>query len=297
MNALIFYLVYPLLWLISKLPFKAIYVFSDVVYVLIYRVFGFRKKVVRSNLSLCFPEKSEAELKKIEAKFYRHLCDIFLEMIKTLDLQPEDLKERFIITNPEAIKEIDNSGKSAIVMCAHYASYEWITALKTYDADLRAFGIYKKIKNTYFDNLVKQIRTRFNTEIIDKNVATKTMAKNKFKGIRGYYGMVADQSPKASRISYWGNFMGQETPMFVGSEVMAKRLDFSVYYFQINKKKRGVYEAQLVKLAENPNEYKDFEITDKYFELVEAQIRKAPEYYFWIHKRFKHQKENFENKQ
>lgn len=294
MNALIFYLVYPILWLISKLPFKAIYVFSDAVFVLIYHVFGFRKKVVRSNLKLCFPEKSEAELKSIEVKFYHHLCDIFLEMIKTLDLAPEDLKERFIITNPEAIKEIDHSGKSAIVMCAHYASYEWITAIKTYDADLKAFGIYKKIKNPYFDNMVKKIRTRFNTDIIDKNEATRTMLRNKVNHIGGYYGMVADQSPKAAKITYWGKFMGQETPMFVGSEIMAKRLDFSVYYFKIDKVKRGVYQAELVKLAENSKSVENFKITDQYFELVEAQIRKAPEFYFWIHKRWKHKKENFQ---
>lgn len=294
MNALIFYLVYPILWLISKLSFKAIYVFSDAVFVLIYHIFGFRKKVVRSNLKLCFPEKSESELKSIEVKFYHHLCDIFLEMIKTLDLKPEDLKERFIITNPEAIKEIDHSGKSAIIMCAHYASYEWITAIKTYDADLKAFGIYKKIKNPYFDNMVKKIRTRFNTDIIDKNEATKTMLRNKVNHIGGYYGMVADQSPKAAKITYWGNFMGQETPMFVGSEIMAKRLDFSVYYFQINKVKRGVYQAELIQLAEKPKSIENFKITDQYFELVEAQIRKAPEFYFWIHKRWKHKKEDFQ---
>lgn len=294
MNALIFYLVYPILWLISKLSFRAIYVFSDTVFVLIYHIFGFRKKVVRSNLKLCFPEKSESELKSIEVKFYHHLCDIFLEMIKTLDLKPEDLKERFIITNPEAIKEIDHSGKSAIIMCAHYASYEWITAIKTYDADLKAFGIYKKIKNPYFDNMVKKIRTRFNTDIIDKNEATKTMLRNKVNHIGGYYGMVADQSPKAAKITYWGNFMGQETPMFVGSEIMAKRLDFSVYYFQINKVKRGVYQAELIQLAEKPKSIENFKITDQYFELVEAQIRKAPEFYFWIHKRWKHKKEDFQ---
>lgn len=294
MNALIFYLVYPILWLISKLSFRAIYVFSDAVFVLIYHIFGFRKKVVRSNLKLCFPEKSESELKSIEVKFYHHLCDIFLEMIKTLDLKPEDLKERFIITNPEAIKEIDHSGKSAIIMCAHYASYEWITAIKTYDAELKAFGIYKKIKNPYFDNMVKKIRTRFNTDIIDKNEATKTMLRNKVNHIGGYYGMVADQSPKAAKITYWGNFMGQETPMFVGSEIMAKRLDFSVYYFQINKVKRGVYQAELIQLAEKPKSIENFKITDQYFELVEAQIRKAPEFYFWIHKRWKHKKEDFQ---
>lgn len=295
MNALIFYTVYPLLWLISKLPFRAIYVLSDACYILVYRIIGYRKKVVRQNLALCFPEKSGAELKSIEIKFYHHLCDIFLEMIKTLDLKPEDLKERFIITNPEAIKDIDHSGKSAIVMCAHYASYEWITAIKTYDSDLRAFGIYKKIKNPYFDNMVKKIRTRFNTDIIDKNEATRTMLRNKVNNIGGYYGMVADQSPKAGKITYWGEFMGQETPMFVGSEIMAKRLDFSVYFFQIDKIRRGVYQAELILLAENPKEFENFKITEKYFELVEAQIKKAPEFYFWIHKRWKHKKENFEN--
>ncbi|WP_372920412.1 lysophospholipid acyltransferase family protein, partial [Salegentibacter sp.] len=162
MQRLVFWLTYPLLWFISILPFRLFYLVSDVVFVLVYYIIGYRRKTVKENLDLVFPEKSREEKNRITLKFYRHMCDIFLEMIKSISISDEELKKRFVFTNPEEFKRIKKLDKSLIAMCGHYASYEWMIALQLHGVDYKAFGIYKKVKNPYFDKMARDIRGKFN---------------------------------------------------------------------------------------------------------------------------------------
>ncbi|NBC58937.1 MAG: lipid A biosynthesis acyltransferase, partial [Bacteroidetes bacterium] len=152
------------------------------------------------------------------------------------------------------------------------------------------YGVYKKIRNEAIDKLIKRIRGRFGVEMIDKNDLPKVMFKNKIHHQKAIYGMIADQSPKAQNIKHWTTFLGIETPVFVGAEVLAKRLDHSMCYMKIDKVKRGFYEVELIPLTTEAKTHQDFEITDLYFNQLEAQIINRPEYYFWSHRRWKHQK-------
>ncbi len=290
MKAITFYAIYPLLWCVSRLSFKNLYRVSNGLRFILYKVIGYRKKVVKENLLLCFPEKSAEERLAIEKKFYVHLCDLFMEMIKTLNMTSDEIKDRFVVKNPEYFDILEKKNQSCIFMFGHYASYEWSMAAQLH-TDVIIYGIYKRLKNPYFDKLVRSIRSKFGAGLIDKNEVTKKIAQDKANNKMAHYGMVADQSPKATFNAHWGTFMGTETPMFVGSEIMAKRTDFPVVYYQIEKIKRGYYTAEIIPLAENPSEFSNFEITDAYFRLLEKQIHKQPEYYFWTHKRWKHRKE------
>lgn len=288
MQRLLYWLVYPILYGISKLPYRLFYFFSDFVFLLVFYVVGYRKKVVKRNLELAFPEKSEQEIKQIQKKFYHHFCDIFLEMTKSLTISGEELKKRFVLKNPEEIKRIEALQKSYVIMLGHYNSYEWVTSLQLQGVTYESFGIYKKIKNPYFDKLIHNSRGKFGTKMVDKNDVTKLMAKNRFNGVLSTYGMVSDQSPRLKGLNYWLDFFGYEVPAFVGSEKMAKKLDFSMIYLKIEKVKRGYYEAEIIPLSDNPKEYDDFKVTEKYFKMLEEQIRQKPEYYLWTHKRWKH---------
>ncbi len=129
MQFLVYILAYPLLWLISILPFRLFYLFSDFVYFLVYRVIGYRKKVVRENLALTLPHLSDAERKTIEKKFYHHMCDMFLEMVKTMSISPEEMEKRFHVTNIELVQDYYKKGKSVILVASHYASYEWLLTI------------------------------------------------------------------------------------------------------------------------------------------------------------------------
>lgn len=288
MQRLVFWLVYPFLWIISKLPFPLFYKISDLICFVVYHIIGYRKKTVSKNLQLAFPQKSREELKKIEIKFYSHMCDMFLEMIKSISISNEELKKRFTFTNVEEIRKIRGREKSIILMCGHYASYEWVNALQLYDLDYRGFGIYKRIQNRYFNKMAQDIRGRFDGELITTSEATKTIKEYQKKGIMGVYAMVADQSPKLARAKFWTNFMGTTVPVFLGSEVLARDLDMVVIYLHVEKVKRGFYKATFIPISDKPSQEPPYFITEKYLDEVEKQIKEAPEYYLWTHKRWKH---------
>lgn len=287
MQGLVFWLVFPLLWLISILPFKLFYAFSDVVCFLVYRVFGYRRKTVAQNLKLCFPNKTDKERKQIEKKFYNHMCDMFLETIKTLSISEKELKNRFVF-NPEDIEKINKLDKSTLLMCDHYASYEWMISMELYGLKPKSYGVYKRIRNKKLDNLIRNIRGKFNTELIESHQAVRTIIRNQQQQQLAIYGMIADQSPKLHKANFWTDFMGVTIPFFTASEKMATQFDMAVVYLEVKKVKRGFYQARLKPISLTPKEITDFEITKKYVALLEQQIKKQPEFYLWTHKRWKH---------
>ena len=290
MHLIIYILVFPILWVISILPFKIFYLFSDLIYILVYYIIGYRKKVVTDNLTLVFPEKSEKEITRIRKKFYKHMCDMFLEMIKTMSMSETEMRKRFQITNIPYIQELEKK-KNIMIMASHYASWEWGIILQR-DINATAFGVYKKIRNPYFDKLVRDIRAKYNSVLISTKETIPTVMNNHRNNVKALYGFVSDQSPKRNKSTYWKDFMNHNVPVFTGAEMLSKKCDLAVCYFKVEKIKRGYYKATYIPLAENPKDFKNYEITDKFIEEVEKQLYEAPEYYLWTHKRWKHQGKN-----
>ena len=291
MQGFVFWLVYPILWLISILPFRLFYFVSDLVFVLVYHIIGYRRKTVKENLILVFPEKSESEIKQIQKKFYSHMCDMFLEMIKSISISEEEIKKRFTFTNLEELRKLESLDKSLVIMLGHYASYEWINALQLYGLKYRTYGVYKKIKNKRFDDLARMIRGRFGGTLVTTQKTTETIRKNKDNGVLGNYAMIADQSPKLSRAKTWIHFMGIRVPVFEGSERLARKMDMAVIYLHVEKVGRGYYQATLKPITKDAPAEPEHVITKKFIELLETQIRNKPEYYLWTHKRWKHRNE------
>ncbi|WP_242158365.1 lysophospholipid acyltransferase family protein [Aestuariivivens sediminis] len=289
MQFLIYILVYPLLWLISILPFSLLYLLSDAFYLLIYYIIRYRKKVVHNNLILVFPDKTKKEIRTIEKRFYRHLCDMFLEMVKTMSISKNEMKKRFHIVNTAELKRLESLNKSVIMMFGHYASWEWAIELQNH-INYKGYGVYKKLANAYFDKLVRNIRSKFNTTLISTKDTISTVNENENKGVKSVIGFLSDQSPRLSNDVYWGEFMGVKVPCFTGAERLAKKLDLTIAYLKVKKINRGYYEAEVITLTENPKTHKDYELTDLFLREVEKQIYEAPEYYFWTHKRWKHRK-------
>ncbi|MGE5943538.1 MAG: lysophospholipid acyltransferase family protein [Flavobacteriales bacterium] len=291
MQFLVYILIYPLLWLISILPFRLLYLVSDGVFILLYYIIGYRKKTVTSNLRLVFPEKSEKEIITIRRAFYHHLSDMFLEMTKTMTISESELKKRFKITNPEEFKRLESLNKSIILIFGHYASWEWSIVLQQY-INLKGLAVYKPLANKYFNRLVKNIRSKFNTDLISTKETISVINDHEARNIKTIMGFLSDQSPRRTKDVYWGEFMGIKVPCFTGAERLAKKLDLPTAYLKVTKVKRGYYEAEVMTLAENPKEYKDYQLTDMFLREVEKQIHEAPEYYFWTHKRWKHREHN-----
>jgi len=287
MHFLVYILIYPILWFISILPFRLFYMVSDIAYIIIYYIVGYRKKTVSNNLKLVFPDKSDKDLTAIKKKFYKHMCDMFLEMIKSITISETQLNKRFIIKNPEELKRLEALNKSIITMYGHYASYEWSVVIEN-NTSFSGYGIYKRIANKYFDALVRRIRSKYNTTLIHTKEAISRIVENEAIGHKSIIAFLSDQSPKNNKLNYWSKFMNIEVPCFTSAEMLAKKLDLSVTYLKINKVKRGYYEAEFVPLADSARDFDDYQITNKFIAALEKQIYAAPEYYLWTHKRWKH---------
>ena len=287
MQFLAYILIYPLLWVISILPFRILYFISDILYLLVYYVIGYRKKTVKYNLKLVFPEKSEKEIQILTKKFFHHLCDIILESVKSLTVSEAEMIKRFKLINIEDIHKLEKENRNIVLMCAHYANFEWIFIAQKF-ISMKGFGVYKRLTNKYFDRLIKRKRAKYNTTLITTKEAIPTLMKSIKSGEQSISGFVSDQSPKPKKAFHWNDFMGIKVPVHTGAEMLAKRLDTSVVFFGVKKIKRGYYETTFKTIAVNATDYKDYEITDMFLKLVEEQIYEAPEYYLWTHKRWKH---------
>ena len=287
MQLIAYILIYPILWLVSILPFRLLYGLSDVLWVFIYKIFGYRKSTVKENLRLVFPDKSEKDIVKITSEFYHHLCDMMLEAVKSMTISEAELIKRYKFTNVELINDFEEKQRSVMLMCGHYGSWEWLFILQKY-VNHKGYAVYKRLSNKYFDRLVKRIRARHETYLITTKETLGVLFRSRKKGELTINGFVSDQSPKASKALYWNEFMGIKVPMQVGAEILAKKLNMVVVFLEVKRIKRGYYESTFKTITENPKDYKNYEITDIFSKLVEKQIIEAPQYYLWTHKRWKH---------
>ncbi len=289
MQFIVYLLVYPILWIISILPFRLLYIFSDFVFVIVYYIIGYRKKTVRQNLSIAMPLATKKERLIVEKKFYHHMCDLFLEMIKTLTISEKTMDEHFTVKNIALMQEMEKKGKSIILMTSHYASYEWSVSINN-KLNFESYLVYKKIANQYFDKLARKIRSKFGANLLTTQETVDKMKENHKNNIPSLYGFASDQSPKAAKIRNWGTFFGVETPLQSGAEALAKEFDMTMMYMYIRKVKRGFYEATFEVITDQPRSFPDYEISQLYMNMAEKQILEAPEFYLWTHKRFKHRK-------
>jgi KDO2-lipid IV(A) lauroyltransferase len=290
MKAVAFYLIYPFLWIISRLPFPIVYLISDFFYFITYYIIGYRKEIIKNNLRIAFPEKNEKEITRLAKKSTQHFCDIFIEMIKSMGMSKKSMKKRFICKNPEMVNVLAKAKKPLIVMFGHQASYEWTMVLDDV-LDYKVYAIYKPLKNKRLNDLIVNIRKKFNSELVAMREATAVMNKS-VKTEAALFALVADQSPKAGRAQYFTNFFNVPSAVFKGAERIAKEHHTAVFFLRITKVKRGYYETEFVNITLNGAETKDWEITDTFFQLLEEQIIKQPEYYLWSHKRWKSTLEN-----
>lgn len=240
---------------------------------------------------MTMPELSDKEVKQVEKESFRHLCDIFLEMIKTFTISEKELKKRFSFTNLDTILEIEKQGRSIMLFCAHYANWEWIIILDKF-IKFQGYAVYKKINNPYFNKLIKKIRMRFDTVLIEMKETIKVTRKNELDKNHGVYAFISDQSPMISQTNCWQEFMGIEVPIYTGGEALCKKFNMIPMYLEVEYIKRGHYQATFIPLLEEGENIKDvpnYEIMHRFLGKVEQTIRKAPAYYFWTHKRWKHQ--------
>ena len=287
-----YYIVYYFFWLITLLPLGILYFISDLLYPLVYHVFGYRKNVVRENLEKSFPGKSAKERLIIERKFYHYFCDLFVETIKEMHFSKAEISRRMTFGNIDAIKEQHANGKSVMLMTAHYGNWEWPIALSLYlPAEIPLYGIYKEQTNKIFDKLFFNLRSRFGGIPVEKKFLLRFMFKLKGEKKLGNFWMISDQTPTgwAGTTFFWIKFLNQHTATLTGTEELALKFDYPVFYADITRLKRGYYHCEFVPIELAPTKAKPYEITEKYMQLLENRIRTAPQFWLWSHRRWKYQ--------
>lgn len=289
MSGIIYFIAIPFIYLVSVTPFWLLYGISDGFYALLYRLMGYRKKVVITNLKNAFPEKTDAEINRIAGKFYHHLCDLFLETFKTLTISKKSMLKhcRF---SPEAkglFDQLADDNQSIILAMGHQGNWEWAGNSFSMVCRQQLYVIYHPLSNKYFNGLIYRMRTRFKTKLIAMRDTYKDMVANKAE--LNATAFIADQTP-APNNAYWTTFLNQDTPVFQGTERIARKLNYPVVYAQVKKVKRGHYEIFAEMLVANPAGTQDGEISELYTRRLEKDIIAQPETWLWSHRRWKHKK-------
>ena len=286
MQALIYYISYPLLFLIFNSPFWLLYILSDTLYFFLYHVFGYRKKVVYSNLKASFPEKNDSEIESIAKKSYHHLCDLIVESLKTVGWSEKDARKHTKLNNIELLDRLHKEGRSFLIVTGHYGNWEWAGPAFSLNCNHQLFVIYQPLSNPYFEKLFCMARTKFNTKIVPRKDTLKSIISN--RNIISAPALIADQAPVPVKHALWMNFLNQPTAVFNGPEKIAKKMDFPVVYMTVEKIKRGYYEVTPTLLFEHPKETAEHEITIAFNKKLEESILQHPESWLWSHKRWKH---------
>lgn len=296
----ILYTITRSLWnLGSKFPFKMQYFLSDyLIYPVLYHVAGYRKKVVRNNLKNSFPEKTADERLSIEREFYHLLCDYFVETVKLADMKPDTMRKHMSFKGMEKVEQYANQGRSVVVYIAHSPNWEWITSLPLFLQDKSIiFGqIYHPLYNKVFDRLFLNLREQYGSISIPMKSTLRQIVEMKKAGKHFCIGFVADQTPKWEAIHHWIDFMHQDTPVFTGTEKIARRTDSAVFFMSLRKVKRSVYEAEFHEITPDCSQLPENAITEQYFKLVEEHLHRYPAQWLWTHKRWKRTREEWEKR-
>jgi len=273
------------IFLIGILPFKVLYFFSDIARFFLHRVFGYRTRVIRSNLERCFPEKSKEEIDKLIAKSYKNLTDIMVEGFKAFTMTRKQLAERHKIINSEILDQFKDSSKNIIATPCHYGNWEWGSMAPGLQLDYQIVGFYTPFSNPYIDKFMRNNRSRTGAKLISTRKTSATF--DELTNSRTVFIMAADQSPSKPEKAIWVNFLGQKTAFLDGPERHARLRDIPVIFTDIQRVKRGYYTLELSYISLNPKETEKGEITTNYASRLEKIIRNKPEDWLWSHKRWK----------
>ena len=268
------------------------YVVENLLFVLLYYCLRYRMKVVKTNLRNSFPEKDERELAVIRRRFYYTLAEIFVDTINLADLTPEKGRSLLTVKGLEEQKE-RVGGRDWIAMTAHFGCWEYCSFWGLYDPTQIVVAVYHPLRSKIVEALYQRLRNGDYATTVSMKESLRFYLRNREKGIDGKnlaMGLIADQNPPRRPDSRWFRFLNQDTIFFDGGEKLALRCQLPVYFVKIERLRRGRYEMSFEQIYDGKEEVAEYEITERYVRMLEAEIRRRPELWMWSHRRWKHKR-------
>ena len=282
----------PLLRLISRLPLGVLYVLADLCFPLLYYVARYRRKVVTENLNNAFPELSPRERHKIRRRFYRWFCDYVVETLKLLSISRQEMMRRMVIEGVDEMERSLETKPFVFIFLGHYCNWEWVSSIPLWyqKEDSHGAQLYRPLKNKAFDGLFLEMRSRFGSENISKYEALRHILQLRRDGKKTCIGFISDQTPGWNSIHDWVDFLHQDTPVFTGTERIAKKVDAAIFFADIRRVRRGYYHLVLRRMTDEPKAFPDYALTEQYMRELEQIIRRQPHLWLWSHRRWKHRR-------
>ena len=292
-----YYIIYGLVYLLSILPFWVLYGLADFLFIIIYYVARYRRKIVRKNLCNSFPEKSEKEIKSIERKFYRWFCDYLFETFKLLSISDKNLVKHIDFVGLEGLEDAFDRGQDCATILGHYCNWEWLSATglgyKRHPEAITGL-IYHRLRSKAMDRLFLKLRNAHKGFCVKKAYTLRTVVRLKKENKRNMFGYISDQTPKWDNIHLWLDFLNQDTPVFTGGERIMRMMDNAVFYVDMRRTKRGHYVANFIPITLHAKQTDEFFIVRQFFSMLEQSIRREPQFYLWTHNRWKRTREEYE---
>ncbi len=294
-SKILFYPFYLFVWLLAWLPLGILYILSDILFLLVYCIVRYRRKVVRNNLQNAFPDKSKREILRIERRFYRHFCDYIIETIKLMHVSHKTMRKRFEIKNLHILDEFYRKNQSIILYLGHYGNWEWTifakAAQENHPHEYKAYSVYHPLSNKSFDEFFLNLRSKSGSVLVPQKKVMRTIVEMKRDNKPGIFCFIADQRPLRSGIAFWMKWLNQDTAPIVGPEKLAQQTGYPAVYLDIQKTKRGHYTSEFIIMSEDVRSLPEFELTEQYMHLMEKTILRDPAYWLWTHKRWKQKRE------
>ena len=280
-----FYLIfYPL----SVLPLCLLYLISFPLYLFLAFLFGYRKKIIDKNLSNSFKSLDVKSIRKLRNRFYWHLVQLGVEMLKMISMSRKNVMRRYYCSNPEVVNKFFDEGKSVILTSSHYNNWEWMVLSLDMQFKHHGIGVGAHNTNKVFEKLINRARTRYGTQVVFHDNVREVMAYHEDNHIPAAYMILADQNPSNPKRCYVADFLNQKTGFIRGSEGFARKYDLPVLYYKVIKERWGHYRIDVEVICEKPSELPDGAIMQRYTELLEDTIKSNPPYWLWSHRRWKH---------
>lgn len=297
MKEFLYNIVYGIFYLASKLPYKALYAISDIAYLVLYNIVRYRRDIVRSNITSAFPEKSMEECIAIEHGFYRWFCDYFVETVKLMSVSRQELLRHVEFRGIDKIEEYFDKGQTCAGILGHYGNWELLSAtglvIKKHPEAVIGL-IYHPLRSQLFDRLFINMRQSMGGVCVPKKDILRYLVSFRSQNLMNLFGYIADQAPRYRNIHLWLPFLNHDTPVFTGAERIMRKMNNAVFYIDVERPERGKYIYTFKLMTDKPGEMPEFEITKKFFVMLEQTIRREPRFYLWSHNRWKRTREEFD---